>query len=160
MKPSDVLLTLSFPPLAGTMGRVEAEAFAVLMLRAMVRLGDTWQALEPKQLAHANQQDVDEKHDPVAALSHNPFWRPDVHEIVNRGFARFVVNDANAKPVEFTEKGLEHLKMHAPITVECDYCHAKPDEICTSARSRTAAGDATSTFHVDRVKKALALKFT
>lgn len=102
-RPSQV--ALSVPPLTGTMGRSEREHAATLLLRALVREGDTWQALAPPQIGLAIRADLEERVEPISALSRNPFFRPDIPDLVAAGFAEF----DRERRISFTDKGLEAL---------------------------------------------------
>lgn len=108
-KPSDVDLSGSFPPLAATMGRVEREAAATLIVRACQVKGDAWGPVLPREVGEAWRTDREAGREPLASLASNPFWRPDVGECVAHGFARWLGDDGEDRsaPVELTEKGLQ-----------------------------------------------------
>lgn len=99
------------PPLTGTMGRVEAEAFATLMIEACVFHGDEWQPLTLKQIGEAVQAALASKKEPFDSLNTNPFWRPDVWDLISRGYAEQIGNDKHA-PVRFTDKAFHAMKQH------------------------------------------------
>lgn len=112
-KPSDVSLTLSFPPLCNAMGKAEREHAATLIVRCCQLNGDTWQPCTPRQLGEAIRHDLDEKIDPLHSLNTNPFFRPDFRELAASGYARFVGDpDLKNIPIELTQKGLESLVLY------------------------------------------------
>ena len=93
------------PPLAATMGKAEAEHAAALIVRACQVNGDAWQPCTWAQIKAAVQADVDSKTAPFDNLIHNPFFRPDVYDLVARGFARWT----EPQVVELTAAGLAKL---------------------------------------------------
>jgi hypothetical protein len=112
-KPSDVSLTHSFPPLVGTMDKTEAENAALLIIRALVRNGDEWKPITPKEMGLSIDLDLKEKCEPLTALSRNPFFNPDFSRLVADGFARWLGEPKSHNcPLEFTEKGIEALRSH------------------------------------------------
>lgn len=111
-RPSDVRLDTSFPPLCATMGRVEREAAATLMVRVCQLSGDRWLPVEPRAIGRTWRGDLEAGVEPLASLAGNPFWRPDFHDLVAKGFARFTTDDAEGGPIEFTDAGLDALRPH------------------------------------------------
>lgn len=107
-KPSDVDLLGSFPPLAGTMGKSEAELAAAIMVLAS-READEWRALTLPDLGAALGEALDAGVEPFASLNRNPFARPDVRELVARGFAAW---SDEPKAITFTDQGLEALRRY------------------------------------------------
>ncbi len=105
-RPSDVVL--AGMPLVDTMGRAEAEAAATLLVRACQSLGDAWQDIEPRAIGEVIKADLAAGREPLASLNRNPFFRPDAHELVRRGFAEWVGEAAGA--LRFTPAGLERLR--------------------------------------------------
>lgn len=105
-KPSEVELVV--PPLCGTMDKAEAEFAAALIVRTCQQRGDVWQAVTWKDCAEAWKADVAAKRSPFFELSSNPFFRPDVWELVERGFGRWVDKEGGA--AELTPKGLEVMR--------------------------------------------------
>lgn len=112
-KPSDISLTHSFPPLVDTMRKTEAENAAFLIIRTLVRNGDEWKPIGPKDIGLTIKLDLEEKCEPMTALSRNPFFRPDFRRLVADGFAQWLGNP-NEKhcPIEFTEKGIEAFRSY------------------------------------------------
>lgn len=100
-KPSDVVLLPI--PLVGTMHKAEAEFAATLLVRACVRLGDTWQAVGPKELGMVIHADLAEEVEPLFGLRNNPFFHPDMLELVKRGYAKWTGKVGGA--VQFTAEG-------------------------------------------------------
>ena len=111
-KPSQVSFHTSFPPLVDTMGKTESEAAALLMLIAMIRQGDEWKTVTPKELGAAIDAELELKSEPLTALSRNPFFRPDFQRLVKDGFARFTQEEKHNQPIEFTEQGIAALEKH------------------------------------------------
>lgn len=109
-KPSDVKLEACFPPLTDTLGRVEREAAATLIVRVCQIKGDVWQPVMPKEIGEILKADREAKIEPLASLATSPFWRPDIFDCVELGFARWIDGDDGKGPVELTEKGLEALR--------------------------------------------------
>jgi hypothetical protein len=108
MRPSDVNLLDSVPPLVGTLHKSEREAAATLIVRCCVLNGDTWRPCKPEEIGHAIQHDLDGKIEPLHGLRNNPFWNPDFHALVAGGFARWL-GDPKAKgcPIELTPLGID-----------------------------------------------------
>lgn len=100
-KPSDVVLLPI--PLVGTFGKAFAEYAATLLVRACARRGDIWQAVEPKEMGAAIKADLEEKVEPLFELRLNPFFRPDMLELVKRGYAEWTGKVGGA--VQFTAEG-------------------------------------------------------
>jgi len=108
-KPSQVVLGV--PPLVATMGCAEAEFAAALIVRACHALGNAWQPIAWKQIREVVLSDFDAKREPFASLIQNPFFRPDVHDLVERGCARWTTSDDSGEgSVELTADGLEKLR--------------------------------------------------
>lgn len=94
MKPSEIVMHV--PPLAATMHKAEAEAAAALIVHACAALGDKWQPISARQIGNTLHADVDAKREPWVSLVRNPYWRPDVFELVRRGFARWVDHEGGS----------------------------------------------------------------
>jgi hypothetical protein len=107
-KPSEVFL-ITFPPLVGTMGKAEVEAAASMLVRVCQVDGNEWKPCSPQEVGLTLKADIDNKVEPWTSLNRNPFFRPDFHELVALGFARFTTEDEHA-PIEFTEQGLEAMR--------------------------------------------------
>lgn len=105
--PSQVYLAAI--PLCATMGRAESEFAAALIVRTCQLLGDEWRSVSPRQIGEMLRDDLEAKREPMASLSHNPFFRPDVWELVSRGFAQWI-GEPGKSPVELTDCGLERLR--------------------------------------------------
>ncbi len=106
-KPSDVSLYDSFPPLAGTLGKTEAELAATLLVRASQVHGDVWQDIHVRMLGEVIRADLGAKREPLHSMNRNPFCRPDVWQLVKLGCAEWVGEPG--KVLRFTEKGLDGL---------------------------------------------------
>lgn len=111
-KPSDVSLLHSFPPLVDIMGKTELENAAMLILRALVRGGDEWKPVGPKDMGTAIDADLRDNIEPLKALSRNPFFNPDFSGLVDKGFARWTSDEKLNRLIEFTEQGIEALRSH------------------------------------------------
>lgn len=108
MKPSEVVLTDT--PLADTTGKVESEHAAALIVRACQVFGDQWQPIVPGKLAQVLRDDVAACREPFATLAKNPFFRPDLHRLVEGGFARWTREEVlPATPIELTEEMLRRV---------------------------------------------------
>lgn len=105
-RPSDVVLAV--PPLVGTMGHAEAEFAAAVIVRTLAANGDTWRPVESIEISAVMRSDADAQIEPFASLVRNPFFRPDIHDTVKRGFARWV--NAPGGAVELTAAGIEALR--------------------------------------------------
>lgn len=105
-KPSQVIIIV--PPLVATMGRAESEHAAALLVLACQCHGDTWGSMTPRQVGEAIQWALDGNRDPWPSLNRNPFFKPDIYELVSKGFARWTENEGG--PVAFTDAGLERLR--------------------------------------------------
>ncbi len=110
-KPSEIVLGV--PPLVGTMGRAVAEHAAALMVRACVRNGDRWQEMTPPMVGEAMKADADEKIEPTCSLVENPFFRPNMHALVDAGYAEWV--DEERGPLRFTDKAIEAMRRWVPV---------------------------------------------
>lgn len=104
-RPSQVVLAPI--PFAATMGRLEREAAATILVRASVRAGDDWRPFTPQELGEAIRADLEEKVEPLSGLNSNPFFRPDFHDLVAAGYAASTLE--RGAPIEFTPKGFEAL---------------------------------------------------
>ena len=109
MKPSGVdLWRFGHVPLGDTMHRLEREVAAACIVSACTKRGDAWQPLRPQDLGASIKEDS--LVEPWASLFKNPFVRIDFRDLVNVGYARFLVDpDAVGTPIELTEKGLAAL---------------------------------------------------
>lgn len=107
MKPSDILL-LAPNLLSSTFKRAESEQAAAIIVRTCQVLGDEWKAVTPQEIGKAMKDDLDNKTEPFYSLSNNPFFRPDFHELVGKGFATCAFE--TGAPIEFTEEGMAALK--------------------------------------------------
>lgn len=112
IKPSEISLQTTYPPLAGTMGKSELEAAATLIVRVSQVLGDKWQALTFDSLVSVAIADVHGGVEPLASLSKNPFWRPDYAELAKRGYAKITGKDDAGEFIALTETGIKALERH------------------------------------------------
>lgn len=117
-KPSQVVLLR--PPLADTMRHAEAEAAAAMIVRTLAVKGDTWRAVTWDEIEDVIATDmtgtvnpltmVRTPIEPLGSLMRNPFFRPDVHDTIRRGFARWTGDPGG--PVEFTDAGIQALSKY------------------------------------------------
>lgn len=99
--PSDVTLA-EVNPLGGTLGRVEREVAAALLVRVCQVRG----RFAPVSLAEV--EDLISVGDSwTTALLRNPFQNPSFDELVARGFARVVTDDPMT--LELTDTALERI---------------------------------------------------
>jgi hypothetical protein len=99
--PGDVTLT-ECNPLGGTLGRVEREIAAALLVRVCQVRG----SFGPVRLAEI--EDLIATGDPwTTTLLRNPFQTPNFDELVARGFAR--VTEPDPLTLELTETGLDRI---------------------------------------------------
>jgi hypothetical protein len=111
-EPCDVVLVAPMT-LAGTMHKAELEWGAALVVRALQRANSPWCELTLVEVIASVRADVDEGVEPIASLSRNPFFQPDVRGLAKDGYA--VVTDTTIK---FTDKGLEALRRWAKQRAE------------------------------------------
>jgi hypothetical protein len=122
--PSAVNLLGCFPPLVDTMGKTEAEVAATYIVRTLAASGDTWRPVTWKECRERIKADciaVEKAGGPNKApavermifdLLRNPFTRPDVDELVRRGFARWISEPGMPvrAAIELTDEGRERLR--------------------------------------------------
>jgi len=119
LKPSQV--DLSVPHFVGCCQHAEAECALGLYVRACQVRGDTWQPLVPRDMGEVLKADVAAGRRPFSMLVHNPFWRPDFHDLVDRGFARWIGENADAT-VELTDKGFAAIDKHVARVGPVENC--------------------------------------
>lgn len=105
-KPSDV--SIHPIPLCGTMGHCEAEVAAAMTVRACEVHGNEWRAVSREEIIYSMAVDLEMERAPFASILRNPFLRPDLSDLVKRGFAVWV--GEGEIHIQFTDKGLEALK--------------------------------------------------
>ena len=98
MKPSDIHIG-GMMPLTGTFGRVEAEAAAALIVGTLAATDDQWRPIDFSEMGTAKF--------PHLPWMHNPFVRPEIDELVERGYA--TLSD-DRKTAELTDKALDVLR--------------------------------------------------
>lgn len=113
--PTHVDLTGSFPPFVATFERSEAECAAAGMVRALQVLGRDWESVTFEEISDVVEADVMVagefgKHCTsvarfIADMAINRFCRPSFVDLVERGYAERVGEDA----IKFTDKGLSRL---------------------------------------------------
>ena len=102
-KPSQVVLASI--PLVGTLGHAELEYAAALIVRTCQVHGDVWAAHPWTTIGPTLKADRDAGTEPMASLLRNPFFCPDVHLLVEEGFARWTAEPGSG-PVELTPLAL------------------------------------------------------
>lgn len=119
-RPSDVFLGQL---LMGSMERAEAEYAAIVLVRALVRAGDTWKALDANKAVDVLDLDSTENVEPLSGLirSQNPFFRPNPYELIRLGYARSVSSAGIPSEqglidhIEFTDAGFAALAKHVLV---------------------------------------------
>lgn len=89
--PSRIVLT-RVNPLGGTMQHAEAEQMAALVVRVCEARGDNWQPVSLEDVVAVWKEDAETKRQPGYEWSRCPFFRPDPHDLVARGFARWLAD--------------------------------------------------------------------
>ena len=102
-KPSDVHVDLPLP-FVGTFNHAESEVMAALMVRTMVRFGNEWCAVEPRQIGEATRAEIKEGVPYLKEML--SILRPHPHLLVSEGFAEFLEEKDGFRPAAFTPKGL------------------------------------------------------
>lgn len=75
-------------PLGATLGRVEIELAAAVILFALRELGREWAApISQKEIGTVVGKALEEGREPVRTWASNPFLFPDFDDLVRRGFA-------------------------------------------------------------------------
>lgn len=100
------------PPLTATFGRTEREVAAAMLVLACTDHG-SWYAAAPPDIGNAI---IERESDPAYRWLHNPFCRPDFHELVAKGFAEWVDGSPRTtaagepmKLLRFTDAGIAAL---------------------------------------------------
>lgn len=112
-KPSDVLLVV--PPLTGTMNHSESEQAAALIVYVCTMKGDTWQPMLFGDVQAAAQA-ASEATEPTRRerwfrdIMRNPFIRPDVHKLVEEGFAEMLSAEREPIVVQLLPKAFEAIE--------------------------------------------------
>jgi hypothetical protein len=106
-KPSDVDLLGSFPPLCATMGHTEAELAAAILVHACRVRGDEWKPHTLPELGEVLGEALDAGVEPFASMNGNPFCKPDLRDLADRGFA---VWSEGHLAIALTEAGIERLR--------------------------------------------------
>ena len=96
------------------MGHAECEHAAALLVLTCETNGDAWGPVTPRQVGEAIKAALDSGHEPWGSLNRNPFFRPDFHELVAKGFARWTEAEGKG-PIELTPKGIEAMRRWAAI---------------------------------------------
>jgi hypothetical protein len=103
-KPSQVFIDEI--PFVDTFNHLEAEVTGAVIVKALALRGDCWRMIECKDLAEVFEE-LTANENMWHRLFQNPFVKVDMHDLVNRGFARW---RDNGKAIEFTITGLDRLK--------------------------------------------------
>lgn len=103
--PSAVYLD-SGPPLCATMGRSEREYAAALLVWACQQKGDRWRPVNTTELEEMLFAARMLGREPVSSWLRNPFMKPDMRELADHGFARWLDDHT----IELTEAGIERLR--------------------------------------------------
>lgn len=100
--PSAVLLTDI--PFVGTFDRAEVEWTAAILVHALALTGDTFRPMDPRRVAGMLEGWMSEPQ--WKSLFTSPFFRVDLHGLVDRGFARW----EDKYHLAFTDLGIERLR--------------------------------------------------
>ena len=112
-KPSQVaMLSKSVLPFIGTFDHSEAETAAAVLVAAMAHHGDEWAPMLPAQLGEWMKSETAKPEGRWAKLFENPFLRPDFDELVEKGWARWVGDEAEGRKraLELTDKALDRIR--------------------------------------------------
>lgn len=109
VKPSQV--DLSVPHFVNCCHHAEAEHALGLYVRTCQVKGDMWQPLVPRDIGQVLKDDVAAGRQPWKSLSTNPVWFPDFHDLVKRGYARWL-GEGSGAPVELTDAGYAAIDQH------------------------------------------------
>lgn len=91
-------------PLVATLGRSEREVAAAMIVLVLAQDGDTWRPVIPQETGAALKAALEL---PEYKCFRNPLLRPDFHDLVAKGFAKFLETPPVAgTAIEFTEAGL------------------------------------------------------
>jgi hypothetical protein len=104
MSPAELVIANVACPFVGTFGHVEAEVAAGYMVMAM-QDQESFAPVRTPQMAEAMTK---RKDDDAFRWMHNPFCRPDLDDLVARGFAEWE-GEPYKTAIGFTPKGLETL---------------------------------------------------
>lgn len=107
LKPSEVEIAPPVP-FMNTFGRAEYEATVALLVMACEHNGDEFRALTPRQIGEALVA-VHER-EPWKSWSRNPFFRPNIRDLVDAGFAEFLGDAEKECPVRLTREALARLE--------------------------------------------------
>ena len=105
-RPSEIMIGV--PPLTGTLGRSEREAAAEAIVMTLARGGNEWRPVNPREVAQMVRADLAEN--PNHSLWNNPFIRPDYHDLVKHGFARWTNGEPPRCDIELTEEAIGRLQ--------------------------------------------------
>lgn len=118
MRPSDVNLAATMPPLVGTCGSAEAECLATLITAALAANGDVWRPIQWSEVRENFIRLVTLGVEPWVSLSKNPFWRPDADRLFaeqrdrQSGITYYIAIEGEDGSMEFTFAGLLALSKH------------------------------------------------
>jgi hypothetical protein len=94
-------------PLVGALGKAEIEHAAALIIRVCQVRGDKWQPVDAEAIGDVLRAEVDAKNEPFCSLVRNPFFRPDVWALIEKGFGRWTAEPGGA--VELTQQAFDAL---------------------------------------------------
>lgn len=107
MKPSEIVVQHTCPFL-DTFGKSEFEVTVALLVMACGHHGDKFKALAPQQIGEALRAAV--QHEPWKSWNRNPFFRPNIRDLVEAGFAEFLGDPEAGCPVRLTQTALARLR--------------------------------------------------
>jgi hypothetical protein len=97
----------SWLPFVAGFGQTEREVAAALLVRTCAVRGDQRQAVSWEEAIEVLKADVAAKIEPLYGWCTSPMIRPDVYQLVEKGFARWV---GVRERIEFTAKGFDVLR--------------------------------------------------
>lgn len=107
-KPSEVQLFKSPLPLENMFGGTALETAAAMMVLTCKDLGDTWQPVNPLQMAAAMNVETEKGGALRHLVGHPRAVGPDFHSLVQAGYAESSLADMD--PIQFTQKGFDVLR--------------------------------------------------
>ncbi len=106
MKPSDIWIAPP-TPLTGVFEHSEAEQMAGLIILTLAASDDEWRPVSPTEIGVFLSE-----HKGDLEWMNNPFFYPDVDDLVKRSYAEWVDDgrEGRKRPVRFTPKGMRKLR--------------------------------------------------
>lgn len=106
-KPSDVNL-VGFPPLQSTLGKVELEFTAAIIVAALARTGNAWGFVTATEIVDTIVALAEDEY--WAPLFANPFYEMTPHELVDAGFAEMEMDLSLTTRFCLTPEAIDRLR--------------------------------------------------